>query len=153
MGLLVGFQKAAQIGELVFLGVRDRKIPELAFVLEWAFDMFPNLEDDVQRLSGHLPMLARLHIDVEKLMIRLQPTGTDAEHIPTLSQVVEKGNAVSQLHRMVEGKKVRACSQLDILRSHQGLSDQDVGRRHRLPRRGEMLTDPRLVVPVIVRHL
>ena len=98
-------------------------------------------------------MLALVEINVEQLVVGEQPARADAEHVSPLRQVVEIGDAVRQLHRVVEGQQVRAGSEHDVLGPHQRLGDEQVRRRHRFPRGGEMLAYPRLGQPIAVGHL
>ena len=115
--------------------------------------MLPDVEDYVQRLARHGAVFALVEIYVEQFMVGQQPAGADAEHIASLRQMIQIGDAVRQFHRVVEGQQVRAGSEHDVLSPHQRLRDEQVRRRHRFPRGGEMLAYPRFGQPVAVGHL
>ena len=59
--------------------------------------------------------------------------------------MVEISDPVSQLDRVVIGEKMAERAELDSLGALQRLGDQQVGSRARLPRRREVLADPRLL--------
>jgi hypothetical protein len=122
-------------------GLRD--VPVFAGVVE-GFVLGPQLQDDVERLAGHLTVLPGIAVDIEQCPIAGQPTGGDAEIEPALRHVVEHRYAVGELGGVVIGQEETARSEADAAGLHQRLRDQQIGRRVRLPRRGVMLADPRL---------
>src|SRR5262249_51695315 len=64
--------------------------------------------------------------------------------------MIENGNAVSDLRWMMEGQQEATRPKPDVLRLHQRLSHQKIGRRMWLPRRGVMLANPALLVAEFV---
>ena len=146
MRLLVGAQEELQ-GAVH--GLRNVHVPVLALVLERPV-VLPDLQDDVQGFARHVPVFAVVAIDVEQRPVAGQAAGAHAEQEAPLGDVVEVCHSVRQLGGMVERQQVRAGAQLDALRLHQRLGDQQVGRRNGLPGRGEMFSDPGFVKAQLV---
>lgn len=67
--------------------------------------------------------------------------------------MLEISDPVSQLDRVVIGEKMAERAEVDSLGALQRLGDQQVGRRARLPRRREVLADPRLLEAKLVEPL
>ncbi len=130
----VGAQHAEHLGRLA-------DVPELALVVE-RLGGTPQLQDDLQRLAGHVAVDARHAVDVEHCPVARQARGGDAEIEPPARHVVEHGDAVRELGGMMIGQQEAARPQPDVLGLHQRLGDQEVGRGMRLPRCGVVLTDP-----------
>src|SRR6516164_4684826 len=86
-------------------------------------------------------------------MIAWQGADTDPELVAPLGQVVEISDPVRQFDWVVIGQQVAKRPQTDSPGALQALSNQQVGRRARLPRRREVLTDPRLVEAEVVEPL
>src|SRR6516164_11014861 len=86
-------------------------------------------------------------------MIAWQGADSDAQLVAPLGQVVEISDPVRQFDRVVIGQQVAKRSQTDSPGALQGLSNQQVGSRAGLPRRREVLADPRLVEPEVVEPL
>ena len=126
-----------------------------------AFQYFPRcsqgsssvqtLQHDLERLAGHLAMLAVLAVDVEQRPVTRDAAGADTEHEAALGEVVEVGHAVRQLDRMVIGQQMRAGRELDATSCAAAPAPAEVGRADRLPRHGEVLADPRLDVAELGR--
>ena len=133
-GLMCGSQHAEHLGRLA-------DVPELALVVE-RLGRAPQLQDDLERLARHVAVDARHAVDVEHRPVARQARGGDAEVEPPARDVVEHGDAVRELGRMVIGQQEAAGAEPDVLGLHQRLRDQQVGRGMRLPRRGVMLADP-----------
>ena len=129
--------------------VRLVDLPELALVVEGRV-LRPQAEDDLQRLARHVAVGAGHAVDVEHRPVARQAAGGDAEIEPPLRQVVEHGDAVRQLRRVVVGQEEAAGAEADALRLQERLGDQQVGRRVRLPGRGVVLADPGFGVAELV---
>src|SRR6516164_4805894 len=86
-------------------------------------------------------------------MIAWQGADSDAQLVAPLGQVVEKSDPVRQLDRVVIGQQMAKRSQTDSPGALQGLGNQQVGSRARLPWRGKVLADPRLVEAEVVEPL
>src|SRR6516162_1656256 len=86
-------------------------------------------------------------------MVARQGADSDAQLVAPLGQVVEVSDPVRQFDRVVIGQQVAKRPQTDSPGALQALSNQQVGRRARLPRRREVLTDPRLVESEVVEPL
>ena len=71
-----------------------------------------------------------------------QTTRTNAEHQPTLRNVVHKRHPAGQFSRMVIGQQMRARREANTFGLEQCLGDENVWSGIRLPGRGEMLADP-----------
>ena len=140
MGLLEGFYVVLQ---RAVLGLRQVDVPELPLVFK-GLVFRPKLEDYVNRLAGHLSVLAVQTVNVEHCVVGGQATSPNAKHEPTLSHVVQVGDAAGQLCGMVVRQQVNACPQTDILGQHQSLGDHQVWRRYWLPRGGIVFSDPSL---------
>jgi hypothetical protein len=67
--------------------------------------------------------------------------------------VVEIGNAVGQLDRVVIRKKMTERTETDSLRSGECLCNQQVGCRTRLPGSGEVFPDPGLLEAKLIQAL
>ncbi len=122
---------------------RPIDLPELALVVKRLLAR-PELQDDVERLAGHLAVLTAHAVDVEHRPVARQPARRDAEVEPPLREVVEPGDAIGELRRVVVGQEKTARADADVARLHQRLRDQEIGRRVGLPRRRVVLADPRL---------
>ncbi len=126
-----GFQHQLGAGHVpVFAGVVERLL------------FGPQPQNDVERLAGHLAVLAGVAVDVEHRPVARQPARGDAEIEPALRQMVEHRDPVGELGRVVIGQQETARREADPARLHQRLGDQEIGRRVRLPRRGVVLADP-----------
>jgi hypothetical protein len=73
-------------------------------------------------------------------------TGADAPHEATLGHLVELGDPVGELGRVVVGDAADAGGELDRGGLEERLGDQQVRRRDVLPDAGEMLAEPRFAV-------
>ncbi len=116
-------------------------VPVLALVVEGLVRR-PELQDDVERFARHLAVGARHAVDVEHRPVAGQARGGDAEVQAPARDVVEHGDPVRELGRVVIGQQEAAGTEADVLGLHQRLRDQQVGRGVRLPRCGVMLADP-----------
>jgi hypothetical protein len=140
MRLLVGLQMHA---EEVEGGLRRAHVPELAVVVEAA--VLPEPQHDLERFERASPVLAARGVHVEEHQVARQGADADAEHQAPGGHVIQIGDAVSQLDRVVVRQQVRAGRERDLLRLRQRLRDQQVRRGTRLPRSREVLADPGLV--------
>src|SRR6185437_9975271 len=125
--------------------IRHIDVPVLTLVLETAVAL-PYLDNDIQRLARHVAILALHAIHAEQLPIARQSTRADAEHVAALRQMIHKGDTAGEFRGMMIRQQVRARRELDALRLHQRLSDQQVGRGIRLPWRSEVLANPGLAI-------
>jgi hypothetical protein len=96
-------------------------------------------------------MLARHPIHVEHGPVAGQAAGGHAEVEAPLREVIEHGDAIGELGRMVIGHEEAAGPDAHAPRLHEGLGHEEVGRGVRLPRRGVVLADPRLAEAQLVR--
>ena len=83
-------------------GVGDFHIPELALIFKGPL-VLPDLQDDLQRLLGHLPVLVIGPVHVEHGPIGGQAAGADTEHKSSLGDVVQVGYPVRQFGGMMKG--------------------------------------------------
>ena len=88
-------------------------LPVFAGVLERRF-LGPQLQDDVERLAGHFAVLPGVAVDVEHRPVARQAAGGDAEIEPALRHVVEHGDPVGELRRMVVGQQEAAGGEPDV---------------------------------------
>ena len=94
--------------------------------------------------------MALVLFDFEKLELGGDASGADAEVEAAFGEVVEHGKAVGQHLGVVELEEDDAGAQLDVLGFGEGLGDEEVGGGQVLPRDGEMLADPALMVAELV---
>jgi hypothetical protein len=84
MGFLIGSEKVVQ--QVIHrLGLVDA--PVLAPIFERCL-VFPDLEHNIERFPGHLPVLAPKAVDVEQRPVAGQPRWTDAQQEAALGQMV-----------------------------------------------------------------
>ncbi len=67
-------------------------------------------------------------------------------------QVIEHGEPVREVHGIVQREQRDAGAETDALRQHQRLRDEQVGRGRVLPALGQVLADPRLGEPELIRE-
>ncbi len=65
--------------------------------------------------------------------------------------MVEHGDAVREFSGMMIGKQEPAGTEANVLGLQEGLRQQQVRRRMRLPRRGMMLADPGLLIAELIQ--
>ena len=147
--LLVGFDVAFQ---RVQHGIDAVDCPVFPFVFKRLLAL-PKLQNDVQRFPGHVPVLASHAIDVEELPVARQTARSHSEHESSLGHMVQVGHSVRQLGWIVVGKKVRAWGQLDIFGAQQGLGNEQVRSRVRLPGGGKMLADPGFMEAQLINEI
>ncbi len=123
--------------------------PELALVGEGR-GIGPQLQDDLQRLAGHVAVLPAHAVDVEHRPVARQARGRDAEIEPALGEMVEHRDAVGELGRVVIGQQEAARSDANVLGLHQRLRDQQVRRGIGFPGRGVVLADPGFLIAELV---
>ncbi len=119
--------------------------PELALVGPRRI-LGPHLQDDLQRLAGHVAVLARHAVDVEHRPVARQAGGRDAEIQPTAGEMIEHRHAVGEFGGMVIGQQEAAGAEADVLGLQQRLRQQQVRRGMRFPWRGVVLADPGFLV-------
>ncbi|MGY2938830.1 hypothetical protein ACVWZ6_008432 [Bradyrhizobium sp. GM6.1] len=138
----VGFQ---EVEHRVRLGHR----PEFALVGPGR-GIAPHLQNDLQRLARHVAVLSAHAVDIEHGPVARQAARRDAEIEPTSREVIEHGDAVGELGRVVIGQQEAARPDTDILGLHQRLRDQQIGRGIGFPGRGMVLADPGLLIAELV---
>ncbi len=136
------------VSELVMLQGTEHRlghadIPVFAVVFVAAVRR-PDLEHDVERFSRHLARFALDPIDAEQLPIAGQSARADAQHVTTLGEVIHEGDAACEFGRVMIRQQMRSGGEFDSSGLHQRLRDQQIRRGIGLPRRGKVLTDPRL---------
>ena len=129
--------------------LRNVYAPVLAFVLIRAFRR-PDAHHDLERLEHHGAVLAVLAVHIKRQEIADVAAGADAKLEAPLRQVIEEGDPMRQLHRIVIRQQVRAGRELDPLGLQQGLRDRQIRGRVRLPGDREMLADPGLGDPQLI---
>ena len=123
--------------------------PELALVGPGRV-IGPHLQDDLQRLAGHVAVLPAHAVDVEHRPVARQARCGDAEIQPAVGEMVEHRDAVGEFGRVMIGQQEAAGAEADILGLQKRLRQQQVGRRMRLPGRGVMLADPGFLIAELV---
>ena len=93
----------------------------------------PELQDNFKRFAHQEAVDSVRTIDVEHLPIARQAARCDPKAEPSARDMVENCDAVGDLHRMMEGQQEPAGSEPDVLRLHEGLGHQEIGRGVRLP--------------------
>ncbi len=101
-------------------------LPVFARVVERLL-LRPQFQNDVERLARHLAVLPGIAVDIEHRPVARQAAGGNAKIEPPLSHVIEHGDPVRQLGRMVVGQQEAAGGKPDVLRLHQRLRDQQIG--------------------------
>ena len=110
----------------------------------------PHLQDDLQRLAGHVAVLAGHAVDMEHRPVARQAGSGDAEIEPAAGEMVEHGDAVGEFGRVMVGQQEAAGAEADVLGLQERLRQQQIRRRVRLPGRGVVLADPGLGVAELV---
>ena len=133
-------------------GFRQSAVVELTVVLERL--PFPYLQDEVNRLVQALARFAEFGVQPEQLGVGRWSARSDAKIDAPLRHVVEHGDAVRDMRRVVVVQQRHARAEFHLLRNAQRPRDEQLRRRHVLPRQREMLANPSLTVaqPVRVRH-
>ena len=75
----------------------------------------PQLEDDVDGVDGDLALDARCAGRCRRPRSRRKAAGADAPQEPALRQLVEQGDAVGQVKRVVVRQAADAGAELDVL--------------------------------------
>ena len=110
----------------------------------------PHLQDDLQRLAGHVAVLAGHAVDIEHRPVARQAASRDAEIEPAVGEVVEHRDAVGEFGGVVIGQQEAAGAEADVFGLQERLRQQQVGRGMRLPGRGVVLADPGFLVAELV---
>ena len=127
------------------LGLRQLQGVELAAVLE-RFAL-PYLEHQVDALRHPLAVCVLVLVDIEKLRIDGRAARSDA-HVDAASRhVVELRDAMREVRRIVEVSQRHPGAESHLLGDSQRPRDEQLRRRHVLPRQQEVLPHPRLRVP------
>ena len=144
VGILVGLevQAAPQLGHLF----RRVNLVVLALVAELAaVGVFPQAEDDFQRLSAHLAHVVHAVVfHAVQLQVGGQRAQADAPVETAAGHVVQHGDAVGGVHRVMQGEHGHARRQDYVLGQGQGLGDDQLGHRGVLPSFGDVLANPSL---------
>ena len=111
----------------------------------------PHLQDDLQRLAGHVAVLAGHAVDVEHRPVARQAGGGDAEIEPAFGEMVEHRHAVGEFGGMMIRQQEAAGTEPDVLGLQERLRQQQVRRRMRLPGGGVVLADPGFLIAELVR--
>ena len=117
--------------------------PELA--VKVASARRPQAGHDVECFEGHPAVHAAGGWQAEQVVVGGQGADADAQLVAAPGQVVEVGDAVRQLDRMVVGQQMAERAEPDPRGPLQGLGNEEVRCRAGLPGGGEVLADPCLV--------
>ena len=126
-------------------GVRLGHRPEFALVGPRRV-LGPHLQDDFQRLAGHVAILPGHAVDVEHRPVARQAGCRDAKIQASAGEMIEHGDAVGEFSGVVIGQQEAAGAETDILGLQKGLRQQQVGRGVRFPGRGVVLADPGFLI-------
>ncbi|MGY4256059.1 hypothetical protein ACVI1L_003127 [Bradyrhizobium sp. USDA 4516] len=110
----------------------------------------PHLQNDLERLAGHVAVLSRHAVDIEHRPVARQPGGRDAEIEPPVREMIEHRDAVGELGRVMIRQQEAAGPDADVLGLQQRLRDQQIRRRMRLPGCGVVLADPGFLIAELV---
>jgi hypothetical protein len=110
----------------------------------------PHLQDDLERLAGHVAVLAGHAVDVVHRPVARQAACGDAEIQAAAGEMIEHRDAVGEFGGMVVGQEETAGPEADVLGLQKRLRQQQVGRRMRLPWRGVMLADPGFLIAELI---
>ena len=130
--------------------LRHGKTPVLVFI-QSGLRILPELEDHVDRVAGHSPLLSGLGIEPEDLEVAREPTRAHTPVEPSAAHVVQLGDAAGNDEWVVVGHAGDAGTQDDLLGLGDGAGQQQVGSGDVLPDAGEVLAEPGLVKPQLVQ--
>ena len=105
---------------------------------------FEQRDDDVERLVHHLPLVARIDADLQRVMD--ERARADPEHRPAAGHVVELDHAVGQHERIVVRQGDDAGAKADVAGALSRGGDEHLRGRDQLETARMMLADPRLVI-------
>ena len=134
------------------IGRGDGVRPPLASVRA-RLRVFPELQDGVHGVNRDLALDARGRVDVHHLEVADEAARPDSPHEPAARVVVDLGDPVGQVERVVVRHAGDAGPELDLLRPLQRGGDEDLRRGDVLPLGGEVLADPGLVKAELVEAL
>ena len=138
MRLLVGLQVEGDL--------HLRAVLRLARAVELAVEVLravlPDAQDQVDALHHAVALGPGVRVYAQHLGVAGRAAGADAEHEPPLGHVVEHGDAVRDLYRVVEVQQHDAGPECDLLGLPQRTGDEQLRRRHVLPREHHVLADP-----------
>ena len=86
---------------------RALALPIFAFIVEFAVAL-PKADHDIERLFRHLPVLAAEAVDIEQSPIGRNRARADADIAAPLRNMIEPGDAVGELRRMMIVQHVAA---------------------------------------------
>jgi hypothetical protein len=102
------------------------------------------LDDDVERLVEHAPLLGRLDPDLDRVVD--QRARSDAEHGAAARHVVELHHAAGERERVVIGQRDDAGAEPDVAGALRRAGDEHFRAGDDLEAAGMMLADPGLVI-------
>ena len=105
----------------------------------------PDIQHRVDRVDGDLALNAGARVDADDLEVAWKAARADTPQEPALSQLVEHGDAVGQVKRVVVGQTTHTRTKLDRAGALQRGADEDVRGGDVLPFGGEVFADPGLV--------
>ena len=126
--------------------VRDGGLPIRAFVLP-AGRLGPQVHDDVDGLTGHGTVLTVHAVDPEHLPVGGRPRRGEPDVETTAREVIQHGDPVGQLGRMVVRQAEATEADADVLRLAEPFHDEQVRHKMRFTHHGVMLADPELLDP------
>ena len=138
----VGFQE-------IIHGIGFGHRPEFALVGPRGI-VAPQLQDDLQRLAGHVAVLSGHAVDVEHRPVGRHATCRDAEIQSAIGEMIEHRDAVGEFCGMVIGQQEAAGAKTDVLGLQKRLGQQEVRRWMRFPWRGMMLANPGFLIAELI---